>query len=196
MNATCAATGTPEGQASPTISRLSTSSDGLQATLDLGLYYSRVYGKLFIIPIISSEVYFWSKGLFAKFFFGGRGWTYTWTNICVLKALFFCSSKCNFLKFSAYNMSLLLIFLIFIFLIMYLQLSILPTFAIAILQKTIGYQIQCSVFGILPFSPTFNLLFKFNDFKYNPQGLIFGGGGGGGWAYTWKEFFVSILVGS
>ena len=110
MNATCAATGTPEGRASPTISRLSTSSDGLQATLDLGLYYSRVYGKLYIIPIISPKVYFWSKGLFAKFFFGGRGWTYTWTNICVLKALFFCSSKCNFLKFSAYNLSLLLIF--------------------------------------------------------------------------------------
>ena len=62
---------------------------------------------------------------------------------------------------------------------MYLQLSILPTFAITILQKTIGYQIQCSVFGILLFSPMFNILFKFNDSKYNSQGLIFGGGGGG-----------------
>ena len=36
----------------------------------------------------------------------------------------FCSSNCNFLRFSAHNLSLLLISLIFLFLIMYLQLSI------------------------------------------------------------------------
>ena len=33
----------------------------------------------------------------------------------------FCSSNCNFLKFSAHNMSLLLIFLLFLFLIMYIK---------------------------------------------------------------------------
>ena len=48
---------------------------------------------------------------------------------------------------------------------MYLQLSILPTFEITILQKTIGYQIQCSVFGI-SFPPKFNIWFKFNYSKY------------------------------
>ena len=36
----------------------------------------------------------------------------------------FCSSNYNFMKFSAHNMSLLLIFFTFIFLIMYLHLSI------------------------------------------------------------------------
>ena len=36
----------------------------------------------------------------------------------------FCSSNRNFFKFAAHNMSLLLIFFIFLFLIMYLQLSI------------------------------------------------------------------------
>ena len=36
----------------------------------------------------------------------------------------FCSSSCNFSRFSARNLSLLLIFSLFLFLIMYLQLSI------------------------------------------------------------------------
>ena len=39
----------------------------------------------------------------------------------------FCSSNYNFLKFSAHNLSLLLIFLTFLFLIVYLQLSIYTT---------------------------------------------------------------------
>ena len=57
---------------------------------------------------------------------------------------------------------------------MYLKLSILPTFEITILQKTIGYQIQCSVFGN-SFHPKFNIWFKFNYSKYNPRGLSSGG---------------------
>ena len=77
----------------------------------------------------------------------------------------FCSSNCKFLKFSAYNMSLLLGFFTFLFLIMYLQLSI-P---------------HCIV-KYLP--PKFNVMFEFNYSKYNP-------GGKGGRAYTWKEFSVS-----
>ena len=36
---------------------------------------------------------------------------------------FFCSSNCNFLRFSAHNLSLLLNFSLFLFLMMYLQLS-------------------------------------------------------------------------
>ena len=63
----------------------------------------------------------------------------------------FCSSNCNFFKFSAHN---------------------LPTFAIIILHKTIGHQIQCSVFGISLSFPKFNVLFKFN---YITPGF-FGGG--------------------
>ena len=56
--------------------------------------YNVVYHK---IPIISPGAYFWSKGLFQKFFLeglilgGGGGGAYTWTNtcICILKTLFF-----------------------------------------------------------------------------------------------------------
>ena len=40
------------------------------------------------------------------------------------KNAIFCSSNCNVLRFSAHNLSLLLIFFIFLSLIMYLQLSI------------------------------------------------------------------------
>ena len=36
----------------------------------------------------------------------------------------FCSSNCNFLRYSAHNLSFLLNFSLFLFLIMYLQLSI------------------------------------------------------------------------
>ena len=37
------------------------------------------------IPIISPWAYFWSKDLFEK-----KSWgIYTWTNICILKTLFF-----------------------------------------------------------------------------------------------------------
>ena len=79
----------------------------------------------------------------------------------------FCSSNYNFLKFSAHNMSLLLIFSLFLFLIMYLQLSI-P---------------HCIVNKISP--PKFNVMFKFNYSKYKP-GAYFRGG-----AYTWKKFSVS-----
>ena len=93
-----------------------------------------------------------------------------------LETLFFCSSNCNFLKFSAQNLSLLPIFLTI--LMMYLPLSILPTFAITILQKPLsGYQIECPVFGISFFPRKFNVLFKFNYSKYNPRGLIFRGRG-------------------
>ena len=49
----------------------------------------------------------------------------------------FCSSNCNFLKFSAHNLIFITDFLTFLFLIMHLQLSILPIFAIMILQKAI-----------------------------------------------------------
>ena len=44
------------------------------------------------ILIISPVAYFWSKDLFKNFFLGGGlifGGTYTWTNICILKMLFF-----------------------------------------------------------------------------------------------------------
>ena len=102
---------------------------------------------------------FLAKRPFRIFFFsysgGGRG-AYTWTNICVFKKDIFYSSICNFLRFSARNLSLLLNFH-FLFLIMYLQLLI-P---------------HCIVIKYLP--PKFKVMFKFNYSKYNPRGLIFGG---------------------
>ena len=62
---------------------------------------------------------------------------------------------------------------------MCLQLSILPTFAITILQKkTIGYQIQCSVLGIFfPLSSTrcLNLIIpNFTPGAYFRGGLYIG----------------------
>ena len=42
----------------------------------------------------------------------------------LFKKAVFCSSNCNFFRFSAHNLSLLLIFYFFLFLIMYLQLPL------------------------------------------------------------------------
>ena len=85
------------------------------------------------ILIISPGAYFWSNGLFEKIFLGGLtcifgggggggGGLYTWTNnyLHFENALIFYSSNCSFLKFSARILSLLLIFSLFKFLIMYL----------------------------------------------------------------------------
>ena len=100
----------------------------------------------------------------------------------------FCSSNCNFLKFSAHNLIFITDFSTFLFLIMHLQLSILTTFSIMILQKAIEW-VSNPVFSAryfaFPFPRKFNVLFKFNYSKFYPRGLIFGG------AYTWKEFSVS-----
>ena len=117
------------------------------------------------------------KGLFCQIFYGGLifgGGVCTWTNICVLKTPLFVQALA-----SAHNLSLLLFFLL---LFVFNNTDI----EITILQKTIGYQIQCLVFGISHFSPKFNVMCKFNCSKYNLRGLVFGGGG-----YTWKEFSVS-----
>ena len=72
------------------------------------------------IPIISPGAYFWSKGLFVNFFLGGGGVifgrAYTWTNICVLKTLYFVQEIVIFQwRFSTHK-SLLLIFFFFTFL--------------------------------------------------------------------------------
>ena len=82
----------------------------------------------------------------------------------------FCSSNCNFLRFYAHNLSLLLIFFfIYIF----------------ILNNVFtNYHIKVKY---LP--SKFNVMFKFNYSKHNPRGLIFGG-----WVYTWKEFPFQKLV--
>ena len=70
------------------------------------------------IPIISPGAYFWpSKGLFAKVFLGGgpyirAGGLYMDEYLRFENAIF-CSSNCNFFRFSAHNLSLLLIFLYF-----------------------------------------------------------------------------------
>ena len=109
---------------------------------------------------------------------GGRG-AYTWTNICVLKMLFFCSSNWNVFRFSAHNLSLLLIFLLLLIFNNVLTTVNTTNIAITILQKNIGYQIQCSVFSILLFSPKFNVMFEFSYSKYNPPGAYFFLGGGG-----------------
>ena len=80
----------------------------------------------------------------------------------------FYSSNCNFLRFSAHNLFLLLNFSLFLFLIMYLQLSI-PHCIVTEIPTPL---VQRYVYS------------KFNS-KYNPRGLIFGG------ACTWKEFSIS-----
>ena len=89
-----------------------------------------------------------------------------------------CLSNCNFFRFSAPNLSLLLTFFTFLCLIMYLQLSI--------------HTLYTELIKHLP--PKFNVMFKFNYSKYKPRGLFFGGGGGGGGAYTWNEFSFQNLV--
>ena len=75
--------------------------------------HTRIYRK---IPIISSGAHFWSKGLFAKFFLGGGGGGLYSGGLYRDEYLrfentFFCSTNCNFLKLSAHNLFLLLIFL-------------------------------------------------------------------------------------
>ena len=69
------------------------------------------------ILITSFGAYFWSKDLFAKFFLGGGGGLYMDEYLRFENAIF-CSSNCNVFRFSAHNLSLLLIFLklLFIFL--------------------------------------------------------------------------------
>ena len=110
------------------------------------------------------------KGPFCQIFLwgayirGGGGGACTWTNICVLKTPLFVQALV-----SAHNLFLLLFFLL---LFVFNNTDI----VITILQKTIGYQIQFSVFGILHFSPKFNVMCKFNCSKYSLRGHIFGGG--------------------
>ena len=129
------------------------------------------------IPIIIPGAYFWSKGLFAKFFFfWGGGGLYSGGGLYMDEYLrfdnaIFCSSNCNLLTFSAHNLSLLLIFL-YIF-----RSSVIRTVNINYRTHTV------ELMKYLP--PNFNVMFKFNYSKYNPRGLIFGG------TYTWKEFSVS-----
>ena len=64
----------------------------------------------------------------------------------------FCLSNCNFLRFSTHNLSLLLIFYSFIFLIMYLQLSKPPTLQLQLYKKPfdIKSSVQCLVFCLFP----------------------------------------------
>ena len=67
------------------------------------------------IPIISPGAFFWSKGLFAKFFlgvliFGGGGGGLYMDEYLRFENAIFCSSNCNCLRFSAHNLSLLLFF--------------------------------------------------------------------------------------
>ena len=82
---------------------------------------------------------------------GGGGKAYTWTNICVLKTLFFVQAIVIFFKFSAHNISLLLTFIF--------------DDALTTVNTALWY------------IPKFNVMFKFNYSKYNPRGIIFGGGG-------------------
>ena len=67
------------------------------------------------ITITSPGAYFWSKGLFEIFFLGGRGGGLYMDEYLRFENAIFCSSNCNFFRFSAHNLSLLLIFHFFIF---------------------------------------------------------------------------------
>ena len=107
-----------------------------------------------------------------------------------LKTLFFVQAIV-FFRFSAHNLSLLLIFLLFSIFNNVLTTVSTTNIAITILQKPIGYQIQCSVFGFFP--PKFNVMFEFNYSKYNPWGLIFRGGRGGGLIHG-RSFLFQKLV--
>ena len=49
-------------------------------------------------------------------------------------------------------------------------------FVITVLQKTIGYQVQCSVFGISHFSSKSNVMLELSYSKYNPPETYFQGG--------------------
>ena len=93
------------------------------------------------------------KGPFHQFFLGGGGYIqgvlYIPDKYMHFENAVSCSSNCNFLKFSAQNLSFYyFLFFTFLFLILYLQLSIPLTLQLQFYKKTIGYQIQCSVFGI------------------------------------------------
>ena len=86
----------------------------------------------------------------------------------------FCSSNCNFLRFSAHNLSLLLNFSLFLFLI-----------------NKCTYNCQYHIVELIKYlCPKFNVMFKFTYSKYNPWALIFRGG-----AYTWKKFSLSKVIG-
>ena len=76
------------------------------------------------------------------------------------------------MKFSARSLSLLLIFLLFVF------------------NNVLATVNTHNVYLIKYLPPKFNVMFKFNYSKYNPRrGLIFGGG-----AYTWKKFPFQKLI--
>ena len=97
--------------------------------------------------------------------------------IFLWKSYFFCSSNCNFLKFSARSLSLLLIFLLFVF------------------NNVLATVNTHNVYLIKYLPPKFNVMFKFNYSKYNPRrGLIFGGGGLiHGRSFRFKSWFPNTL---
>ena len=124
------------------------------------------------IPIINLRAYFWSKGFFEKNFLEGayiQGSLYM-DEYLPFENTIFCSSNCNFLRFSAHNLSLLLNFSLFLFLI-----------------NKCTYNCQYHIVELIKYlPPKFNVMFKFTYSKYNPWALIFRGG-----AYTWKKFSLS-----
>ena len=64
-------------------------------------------------------------------------------------------------------------------------------FVITVLQKTIGYQIQCLVFGISHFSSKFNVMLEFSYSRYKPGGLFSGGGLYMEGVFRFKSWFLN-----
>ena len=93
--------------------------------------------------------------------------------LCFENSLF-CSGNCTFLKFSAHNLSLLLIYFTFLLLIMYLQLSILLTLHLQYYKKNVGYQIQCSMFSFSLFHPSSMLCLNLIIPNITTRGLFSG----------------------
>ena len=136
------------------------------------------------IPIISPGAYFWSKGLIAKFFVGWVGGGLIHGRIFAFwKCYFFVQAIGMFLDFLLTTCLYYWFFYFCLSLIMYLQLSILPTLQLQFYKKTldIKFSVQCSVFCFFPQSSTLclNLVIP----NITPRGHIFFWGGGGGSLY-------------
>ena len=118
------------------------------------------------ILITSLGAYFWLKDLSAKFFLGGglySGGLYM-DEYLRFENIIFVQVIVMFLDFLLTTCLYYRYFFTFVYL-----------FVITVLQKTIGYQIQCSVFGISHFPSKSNVMLELSYSKYNPRDLFSGG---------------------
>ena len=121
--------------------------------------------KYHTIPIISPGAYIWSKGLFAKFFWGGGGGgAYTWTYIYVLKTLHLVKAIVIFVIFCSQPVFITDFFKNFF------RSSVIRTVNMNYRYRSHTVLLVSKV----PVPYKLNVMFKFNYSKYNPQGLFSG----------------------